>query len=238
MEIRSPAALQDAPADTIAIAREGGLPLWCDNMALRQQARLRGIPAFSIVDLITELTRQGAPLNPRSALRRLAGYYVVDLPLDADDIIELAASGDWRPGPAHTALARPAWWQAQDTGWPGTWLPVAAGACTHSATAFLDIAKAALTGALNSVTSSYRTMRYQELLVISVAACHTAGVAAPLGLLDHLAGFALSAFPGHQVAPHPQFVLRALERELTQRSVAYPHEAARVILPGIDGAFA
>ena len=114
---------------------------------------------------------------------------------------------------------------------------MAAGACTHSATAFLDITKAALTGALNSVTSSYRTMRYQELLVISLAACHTAGVAAPLGLLDHLAGFALSAFPGHQVAPHPQFVLRALERELTQRSVAYPHEAARVILPGIDGAF-
>ena len=30
------------------------------------QARLRGIPAFSILDLITELTRQGAPLNPRS----------------------------------------------------------------------------------------------------------------------------------------------------------------------------
>jgi hypothetical protein len=66
MEIRSPAALQDALADTIAIAREGGLPLWCDDMALRQQARLRGIPAYSILDLITELTRQGAPLNPRS----------------------------------------------------------------------------------------------------------------------------------------------------------------------------
>jgi hypothetical protein len=78
---------------------------------------------------------------------------------------------------------------------------------------------------------------YQELLVTSLTACHTAGATAPLGLLDHLAAFALSAFPGHEVAPHPWFVLRALERELTQRSVAYPHEAARVILPGIDGAF-
>ncbi|HEX9355490.1 MAG TPA: hypothetical protein VF933_16950 [Streptosporangiaceae bacterium] len=132
-EIRTPAAAQDAPADTIAIAREGALPLWCDDMALRQQARLRGVPTFSLLDLITELTRQGTPLSPRSALRRLAGHYVVDLPRDADDIIELAG-GDWRPGPAHTALARPAWWQAQGTGWPGTWLPVAAEARNHSAT--------------------------------------------------------------------------------------------------------
>ena len=238
MEIRTPPAAQDAPADTIAIAREGALPLWCDDIALRQQARLRGVPAFSLLDLITELTRQGTSLSTHSILRRLAGHYVVDLPLDADDIIELAAGGDWRPGPAHTALARPAWWHAQGTGWPGTWLPVAAEARNHSATAFLDITKAALIGALNSVTSSYRTMRYQELLVTSLTACHTAGTTAPLGLFDHLAAFALSAFPGHGVAPHPQFVLRALERELTQRSVGHPHEAARKILPGVGGVYA
>jgi hypothetical protein len=135
-------------------------------------------------------------------------------------------------------VAANTWWQAQGTGLPGTWLPVAAEARKHSATAFLDITKAALTGALNSVTSSYRTMRYQELLVIALTACHMADSTAPLGLLDHLAAFTLAAFPGQAVAPHPQFVLRALERELTERSVAHPHEAARVILPGIDGAFA
>ena len=238
IEIRAPAAVQDAPADTIAIAQEGGLPLWCDDIALRQQARLRGVPAFSLLDLITELTRQGTPLSLQSVLRRLAGHYVVDLPLDAEDIIEIAAGGDWHPGPAHTALARPAWWQAQGPDWPSTWLPVAVDARKHSATAFLDITKAALTGALNSVTSSYRTMRYQQLLVITLIACHMAGNTAPLGLLDHLAAFTLSAFPGHEVAPRPQFVLRALERELTQRSVVHPHETARVILPGVDGAFA
>ena len=113
---------------------------------------------------------------------------------------------------------------------------MAAEARNHSATAFLDITKAALTGDLNSVTSSYRTMQYQELLVTALTACHVAGTTAPLGLLDHLAAFAISAFPGHQVAPNPQFVLRALEQELTQRSVAHPHETARVILPGINGA--
>jgi hypothetical protein len=84
---------------------------------------------------------------------------------------------------------------------------------------------------------SYRTMRCQELLVTALTACHVAGTIAPLGLLDHLAAFANSVFPGHQVAPHPQFVLRALEQELTKRSVADPHETARMILPGINGAY-
>ena len=237
MEIRVPAAPQDAPADTIAVAREGGLPLWCDDMTLRQQARLSGVPAFSILDLMTELTRQGTPLSPHSALRRLASQYVVDLPLDADDLVEIAAADGWRPGPAHTALARPAWWQAQDADWPGTWLPVAAAARKHSAVAFLDITKAALTGALNSVTSGYRTMRYQQLVVTALTACHVAGTTAPLGLLDHLAAFALAAFPGHAVAPRPQFVLGALERELARRSVAHPGERAREILPGTDSTF-
>lgn len=156
MEIRTPAAAQDAPADAIAIAREAALPLWCDDMFLRQQARYRGLTAFSLLDLMTELTRQGTPLNWHSILRRLAGHYVVDLPLDASDIIAIAATSDWCPGPAHTALARPAWWQAQSAGWPDTWLQVTVDARTHSAAAFMDITKAAPTGALNSVTSSYR----------------------------------------------------------------------------------
>jgi hypothetical protein len=148
-------------------------------MALRQQARLRGVQAFSTLDLITELTRQGTPLNRHSVLRRLASQYVVDLPLDADDLVEIAAADGWRPGPAHTALARPAWWQAQGAGWPGTWLPVAAEARKRSAVAFPDITKAALTGALNSVAGGYRTMRYQELVVIALTACHVAGTTAP-----------------------------------------------------------
>jgi len=225
-EIRTPTATQDAPADTITIAREGALPLWCDDIALRQQARQSGVPSFSLLDLVTELTRQGNPLSLHSVLRRLAGQYVVDLPLEADDIVQVAADGDWRVGPAHTALARPAWWRAEGGDWPSTWLPIAVEARKRSATAFLDITKAALTGALPSVTSSYRTRQYQELVVIALTACHVADRAAPLGLLDHLA-----AFTGNAVAPRPQFVLRALERELAERSVAHPYKRARVILP-------
>ena len=92
-------------------------------------------------------------------------------------------------------------------------------------------------GALNSVAGGYRTMRYQELVVTALTACRMAGTTAPLGLLDHLAAFALAAFPGHAVAPRPQFVLMALERELARRSVTHPQERARQILPGIDSAF-
>ena len=77
-------------------------------------------------------------------------------------------------------------------------------------------------------------MRYQELLVIALTACHMAGTAASPGLLDHLAAFTLAAFPGQALAPQPQFVLRALERDLAHRSVAHPQERAREILPGID----
>jgi hypothetical protein len=88
------------------------------------------------------------------------------------------------------------------------WLPVAAKARQHSAVAFLDITKAAPAGALNSVTSGYRTMRYQELLVIALTACHMTDTSAPPGLLDHLAAFTLAAFtlaafPSRAVAPRP-----------------------------------
>jgi hypothetical protein len=196
MEIRVPAAPRDAPADTIAIAGECGLPLWCDDIALRQQARHCGVPAFSLLDLATELTRQGTPLSIRSVLRRLASHYVVDLPLDADDLIEIAAADGWHPGPAHTALTRPAWWQAQEADWPGTWLPVAAEARKHSAVAFLDITKAALTGALNSVSGGYRTMRYQELVVTALTACHVAGTTAPLGAARSPRGLRPRSLPG------------------------------------------
>ncbi|HUC26271.1 MAG TPA: hypothetical protein VMA73_26490 [Streptosporangiaceae bacterium] len=127
--------------------------------------------------------------------------------------------------------SRPEWWRPQGANWPSTWLPIAVEARNRSATAFLDITKASLTGALNSVTSSYRTKQYQELVVIALTACHVADSAAPLGLLDHLA-----AFTGSGVAQGPQFVLKAFERELTARSVERAYERARVILPDASNA--
>jgi hypothetical protein len=74
-------------------------------------------------------------------------------------------------------------------------------------------------------------MRYQELLVIALSACHMADSTAPLGL--HPRGI-----PGPGGGTASPVRAQGTRTELTQRSVAHPHEAARVILPGIDGAFA
>lgn len=62
---RSPAGRADAAADTIAVAREGGLALWCDDSALRQKARQAGVAAFSLLDLITSL-RHGKTIDQPS----------------------------------------------------------------------------------------------------------------------------------------------------------------------------
>jgi hypothetical protein len=68
----------------------------------------------------------------------------------------------WQPGPAHTALARPAWWDHHDTGWEDTWLHVATEARRHSPKALTTITRAAITGALEHVSRSYGTQRYQQ----------------------------------------------------------------------------
>ena len=230
LEPRSPASHGDAVADTMTIAREGGLALWCDDMAIRQKARQAGIQAFSFLDLVTCLQRRGTALDQASLLGRLAREYVMDLPLGADDITTLAAAGDWNRGPAHTALARPGWWHNQGGSWTSAWQDIATEArknCDDEP--FLDINRAALLGATISVTPGARTKRYQELVVLTLAACHNAGIRPPGNMLAELAA---STQPG--LAPRPQYVLMALIAELGKQSVEDPIRTAQSILPGID----
>ena len=113
---RYPSTPADAAAGAIALAKEHELALWCDDISLRQKARMAGIAAFSLLDLVTVLSANGATFDLPATFRRLADQYVVDLPLTADDITALAGAHDWLPGPAHAALARPAWWRDHDTG--------------------------------------------------------------------------------------------------------------------------
>jgi hypothetical protein len=127
-----------------------------------------------------------------ATLRRLAGQYVVDLPLTADDITAVAAAHEWLPGPAHTTLARPGWWRHHDAGWTGTWLSIATQARSHSADALAGITKAALAGAIEHVSASFRTQRYQQIVVLAFLGCHDAGQPPPAGLLDQLAEHAPS----------------------------------------------
>ena len=229
LETRLPARRVDAAADTIAVARETGLALWCDDIALRQKARQTGAAAFSLLDLITSLQRHGTAIDQPSVLRRLAGEYVVDLALRADDVTAVAATVGWKRGPAHTTLSRPGWWQFQGDNWISTWLHIAAEARRQSATAFLDITKAALLGSTAYVSPGQRTKRYQELVVLALIACHDVGEQPPGNLLAELAK---DAGPG--LAPRPKFVLMALTVELEKRSVQDSVEVARRLLPDID----
>ncbi len=181
---------------------------------LRQRARGARIPSFSLLDLVTVLRHQGTRLNEPVILRGLAEQYVVDLPLNAADIVAVAGGHDWRPGPAHTALARPECWRHHEGDWSGTWLEIATHARRHSPRALVDVTKAALTGAIEQVRGGLRTQRYQQLIVLALVGCHGAGRPSPSGLLDDLAQHA-----GPGLAPRPPFVLTALIKELTDRSV-------------------
>ena len=86
-ESAHPSIRTDAPADTLALAEEQSEPLWCDDIALRQQARQRGVRAFSIIDLFDALegnagagrpfsgdARPRRPLRRGSSVRRLAHH--------------------------------------------------------------------------------------------------------------------------------------------------------------------
>jgi hypothetical protein len=229
LESRSPSNHDDAAADTIAVAKESGLALWCDDIALRQTARQAGVPAFSFLDLITSLQRKGSAIDHTLLFRRLAAEYVVDLPLSGDDITAVAAAGDWTRGPAHTVLARPEWWRYQGGNWPSNWLRIASEARRHSAAAFLDIAKAALIGATTYVSPGQCTKRYQELVVLALIACHDTDEQPPDNLLAELAK---GAAPG--LAPRPKYVFMALTTELERRSVHHAAEVAEHLLPDVD----
>ena len=218
-----------AAADAIIVAQDTQLPLWCDDNALRQKARQAGVTAFSLLDLITVLNARGDTFDLPETYRRLAGQYVADLPLDADDISKLAAATHWEPGPAHTALARSGWWSQRDTGWEGDWLQVATQARNHSAQALITITMAAITGALAHGRPSQATQRYQQIVVRALLACHDARQPTPDGFLDELARHARGG-----LAPDPRYVLKALIAALAARGITDPVTPAIRLLPGVE----
>ena len=138
----------------------------------------------------------------------------------------MARSRKWEPGPAHTAIARPDWWLHHDKDWESTWLHVAEQARRHSGAALMHITKAALTGSLTHVTASFRTQRYQQLVVLALIACHNIAEPPPPDLLSDLADYA-----GSQVAPSPHYVLGALTRELQSMSTNDAASVALALLP-------
>ena len=113
---------------------------------LRQRARSRGVPSFSVLDLTTVLRRRGADIDTEDQLaRHLAAQAVADMPLTGPALIALAAGHDWEPGPARAALARPGWWALHDSDWRPLWHQLAAEASAHSPAALILLTRAAST---------------------------------------------------------------------------------------------
>ncbi|RAS57881.1 uncharacterized protein DUF4365 [Lentzea atacamensis] len=214
-----------AAGEAIDLARRHRRPLWCDDAVLRQTARGQGVPTFSLVDLLTVLAERSSSVNSTAVLQRLASHNVVDLPLTSECIVAVAELRDWEIGPSHVALSRPGWWRSQ-ADWAGTWEKIAAVAAAQSATALVDMTKAALAGAVAEVGLARGTQRYQQLVVATLVACHSAGVVPPPNMLALLAEHAVVGLP-----PKPEFVLASLIQELERRSVADPVTISHELLP-------
>ena len=222
---------------TIEAARQADLPLWCDDNVLRQRARTEGVAAFSVVDLLTALMPEStgngraADACREAAWRALAGQYVTDLPLTATTIIAIA--GDWTPGAAHTAIARPGWWHYHGASWAREWSQVASAAAASSTPgALTQITLAALTGALKFTGLARSTQRYQQIAATALAACHDAGHPPPRDLLA-----AMADHSGQGVAARPENVLGELIRLLCDRTdIADPARTAAGLMPGITPA--
>lgn len=89
-------------------AREAGIPLWADDVAMRKMARETDVPAFGTLDLVHAFADSPGIAAAEAALRT---NRVVDLPIEEPWAMHAAAS-DWEtPSAFRTAIARPYAWR-------------------------------------------------------------------------------------------------------------------------------
>ncbi len=214
----------DPTGDAVELAAREGLPLYADDVALRQAARGRGVPAFGTTDLLAVV---GYPHQQIEAmLIRLAAECVVDLPLDGDQIVGLERDSDWRGISGGLALSRRQWWQRVGAGWTEPWRTVAGHAALASPQAFVRMTQVALYGALQHGAPGLRTQRYQQIVVAALDAAQQAGHPVPPDYLAQLAALA-----PEDVAPKPKYVYQALIAALREKTVEDPEVQAAALLP-------
>lgn len=218
----------DPTEEALALAAATGQPVWADDAALRQRARARGLASFSLLDLAAVLAARAPGTDPRDIRLALAPHGIADLPLDCDDLADLATRHGWSSGPVPATLVRQQWWDAADD-WRTAWLCLAQRARLDSAESLTAATRAALQGALPAAGAALATQRHQELAVTALVACHEVDLPAPPGFLDAIAR--------HVTAPHvpkPGYVLKALVTTLEQQGTNDAVAAATTLLPGVD----
>lgn len=97
---------------SVRVAKERNIPLYSDDLALRNLARAVGITAFDSYAVIRALLANGQIDSDVSEdrCRDLMRAYVMDMPFDEVRYSEMAAENDLGPGPVTVSLARPAAW--------------------------------------------------------------------------------------------------------------------------------
>ncbi|PWR11833.1 hypothetical protein DKT69_25730 [Micromonospora sicca] len=211
--------------DAIELARRLGIALYADDVVLRQLARAHGVPAFGTSDLITATDTPTAHADEMT--RRLAAEYVVDLPLDGDDLAQLETDGEWR-GAGRLNLSRSQWWTHMNAASLDAWRAAARAAALISNDNLVVVTKYALHGALYACSPGHRTQRYLQVVVAALDSIHEAGLQIPDDFLD-----ALKAATVENIAPGDRFVFRALIDALHARGVDDATGVAADMLPEV-----
>jgi nucleoside phosphorylase/tetratricopeptide (TPR) repeat protein len=182
----------------IQVALDRHVPLWSDDAAQRALAREVGVEAFGTPDLLEVLRRNARLPEERAAnwKRAMIEGRVGDFPLDAQLVIDVAASAGWEPGPASSTLARAAAWAdltqalatfthifrrvtAEAPDWLAHWLQVAiAGAAARAPGAAHVLAGASLGMAI--VALSFNPAEVPRLASAARRACQDVGAGDPL----------------------------------------------------------
>lgn len=217
----------DTGTSGVELASISTLPMWCDDTALRQHARARGIPSFDIIDLVTVLRSRRIRVDETRIRQRLLAEYVVDLPVTAPDMVRVASETAWNPGPVHTALARREWWVSRSNTWTNDWCQIARSARRHSAEALIAITRAALIGAVGAVSIGLAGQRFQTVLMLALVSSFEEHLLVPADFLTETVAGANPA-----IVPAPGYLLRSLAAELRRRGVPDSDAAAMQLLPG------
>ncbi|WP_256448852.1 DUF4365 domain-containing protein [Nocardiopsis akebiae] len=119
--------IRNAPwTAAIELAAQEGVPLWCDDLAVRQLARSIGVMAFSTMAMAEVLRDSrlqsaagtdeidGAVQFAARVTEELLAEYVVDIPVTFEQLTAQASADGWVPAAAAWAISRPAWWGWQE----------------------------------------------------------------------------------------------------------------------------
>lgn len=129
--------------DAVELAAREHLPLWADDLGLRNLAEAVGVPAFSTINLVeaeildsiyaasgdaAELERVVAQQG--ALLTLLLEHRIVDQPVTEADLMTSIRAHPGRVSPASEVIGRAAWWsEHQDLDW---WMRVAKEVTEHA----------------------------------------------------------------------------------------------------------